>query len=121
MIHRLWVRCVRVALDAAVTYKVHAGLALMWLLLIVPTWYFWRTSLFWVAFISLYANFVSHWGAGQAALAQLVAGRAEDVAGEARSEAVRVAELLQVQSIREFRCAADQMNRIEQAVTREGD
>jgi hypothetical protein len=114
---RAWLRAVLAAKNAALTFRVHFCLAAMWMLLVIPTWYLWRTSLFWIAFISLYANFVSHWGAGQAALAQLVAGRAEIVAGEARTEAVRVAELLATQSLREFHCAAEQMTRIEKAVT----
>jgi hypothetical protein len=63
--------------NAPAMYKTHIMLAGMWLLLTFPTWYLWRYSLFWVAFISLYANFVSHWGAAQAARAEIVAGRAE--------------------------------------------
>jgi hypothetical protein len=73
------------------TYKIHAYLAVTWMLLVIPTWYLWRTSIFWIAFISLYANFVSHWGAWQAVRAELVAGRAEQ-------EAKRVAALVAVEN-----------------------
>jgi hypothetical protein len=86
---QLWAWMQALAMNANVTYKVHAVSAVIWLLLVIPTWYLWRNSLFWIAFISLYANFVSHWGAYQAALAQLVAGRAE-VAAKAAVEIVRL-------------------------------
>jgi hypothetical protein len=114
----VWGRISGAANDATVTYRVHACLAGMWIALVIPTWYLWRTSLFWVAFISLYANFVSHWGAWQAVRAEIVAGRAEEVAGGAREKAVEVAAALEVQSMKEFRCAAEQMKRIEDGVDR---
>lgn len=77
--------------NASTMYRTHLMLAVTWMLMTFPTWYLWRTSLFWVAFISLYANFVSHWGAAQAARAEIVAGRAE-------KEAKRVAALVAAQA-----------------------
>jgi len=45
----------------------HLVLAIVWAALVVPTLLFWRSSLLWIAFMSLYANFVGHWSAYQAA------------------------------------------------------
>lgn len=39
--------------------------------LLVPTLLFWRDSLLWVIAMSLYANFVGHFSAWQAARAEL--------------------------------------------------
>lgn len=74
---RLWSYLVRQVNDATTTYKIHACLALAWILAIIPAWYLLRNSLFFVIAVSVYANFVSHWGAWQAVRAELVAGRAE--------------------------------------------
>lgn len=41
-----------------------------WALLLVPTLLWWRDSILWVSFMSLYANIASHWGAAQAAEAE---------------------------------------------------
>jgi len=86
------------AMNANVTYKVHAAAAAIWLLLMIPTTTTWRQSILWVGLISCYANFVSHWGAYQAALAQLVAGRAEQAAKDAvegvRRDAVKDTDML---------------------------
>jgi hypothetical protein len=71
------------------TYRMHAALAVAWLLMVIPSWFLWRTSIFWITLISLYAIFVSHWGAAQSARAELVAGRAEQAAKQA-VEVVRV-------------------------------
>lgn len=48
---------------------VHRGLAVSWLLLAIPTLLWWRHSILWVAFMSLYANVASHWAAAEAAKA----------------------------------------------------
>lgn len=45
----------------------HKWATIGWALLAVPTVLWWRNSLFWVAFMSLYANIASHWAAYQAA------------------------------------------------------
>lgn len=36
----------------------------------VPTLLWWRDSILWIAFMSLWANVASHWGAAQAAEAE---------------------------------------------------
>lgn len=45
----------------------HRTVAVLWLLLAIPTLLWWRQSILWVAFMSLYANVASHWAAAQAA------------------------------------------------------
>lgn len=42
----------------------------VWALLAIPTVLFWKESILWVAFMSLYANFVGHFGAYEAAKAE---------------------------------------------------
>jgi hypothetical protein len=88
-----------VMVNASIMYRVHYGLAFMWLLLMWPTTTSWKNSILWVGLISCYANFVSHWGGGQAALSQLVAGRAEGAAAKVgetvRRGAVKDTEMLQ--------------------------
>lgn len=53
--------------------RVHLILASVWALLVIPTLVWWRESIFWVAFMSLYANFVGHFSAWQAAKAEEMA------------------------------------------------
>lgn len=52
----------------------HRIVAVAWLLLAIPTLLWWRNSILWVAFMSLYANVASHWAAAQAAEAEEHAG-----------------------------------------------
>lgn len=54
--------------------KVHLAATVTWLLLGIPTVIWWKQSILWVAIMSLYANFVGHFSAYQAA-------RAEDANG----------------------------------------
>jgi hypothetical protein len=75
-----------------ITYRLHAYGAVTWMILVIPSWYLWRNSIFWVIFISLYANFVSHWGAWQAVRAELVAARAE-MAAQLAAAVVAAADL----------------------------
>lgn len=50
--------------------RIHlAGMA-VWGCLAVPTVLLWRESILWVAFMSLYANFVGHWSGYDAARAE---------------------------------------------------
>jgi hypothetical protein len=42
----------------------------LWAALLVPTLLWWRDSILWVAAMSLYANFIGHWSAYQAARAE---------------------------------------------------
>jgi len=48
----------------------HLVMTVVWALLLVPTLMWWRESILWVAFMSLYANVVGHWSAYQAARAE---------------------------------------------------
>lgn len=50
--------------------RVHLTLAIVWLILMVPTVTIWQDSILWVGIISVYANFVSHWGAYQGSKAE---------------------------------------------------
>ncbi len=77
MLRSLWSRLTRYANDATITYKVHAWAMLTWALLVIPSWYLWRNDLFWVIFISLYANFATHWSSWQGVRAELAGLRAE--------------------------------------------
>lgn len=52
---------------------VHRIMAVVWALLAIPTLLWWRESILWVAFMSLYANFVGHASAAEAAEAKLEA------------------------------------------------
>lgn len=47
--------------------RAHLALTLIWASLSIPTVLWWRESILWVAFISLYANMVGHWSAFQSA------------------------------------------------------
>lgn len=40
---------------------VHRCLMGVWLVLLVPTIVWWRSSVVWLVFMSWYANFVGHW------------------------------------------------------------
>ncbi len=51
----------------------HFVMMIVWPLLLIPTLLFWKESVLWIAFMSLYANFVGHfsgWDAARAELAQ---------------------------------------------------
>ncbi len=48
----------------------HTVLTFVWAALAIPTLFWWRESILWVAFMSLYANIASHWSAREAAQAK---------------------------------------------------
>lgn len=50
--------------------RFHLIAAGIWAALIIPTLIWWRESIFWVAFMSLYANLVGHLSAYQGARAE---------------------------------------------------
>jgi hypothetical protein len=56
--------------------RFHFAMMIVWGLLAIPTVLLWKQSILWVAFMSLYANFVGHFSGWDAA-------RAEEKAGEA--------------------------------------
>jgi hypothetical protein len=51
----------------------HKAMTVIWIVLIIPTLLWWRESILWVAFMSLYANIATHWGAYQSARAEKAA------------------------------------------------
>lgn len=48
----------------------HMVMMIVWPLLAIPTILWWKSSVLWVAFLSLYANFAGEFGAWHAASAQ---------------------------------------------------
>lgn len=50
--------------------RFHLGMMVVWALLAVPTVLLWPSSILWVAFMSLYANFVGHFSAWQGTRAE---------------------------------------------------
>ena len=59
--------------------RLHLALVILWVALILPTFFWWRESIFWVAFLSLYANVATHWGAYEASKAKERAQYAEEM------------------------------------------
>jgi hypothetical protein len=56
------------------TAWIHAALALLWALTVIPTLLWWRDSVLWVAFMSIYAICIAHVSAMQGARAEKEAG-----------------------------------------------
>lgn len=52
--------------------KTHLLISVAWALLLIPTLLWWKNSILWVAAMSLYANFIGHLSAYQAAKAEHV-------------------------------------------------
>lgn len=64
----------------------HLGAAITWALLLVPTLLWLKSSILWVAAMSLYANVAAHWSAFQGAAAEKrVKDGQDDSEGEGRS------------------------------------
>lgn len=49
----------------------HGVMMVVWVLLVIPTLLWWKNSVLWVAFLSLYANFASEFGAWHASSTQI--------------------------------------------------
>jgi hypothetical protein len=45
----------------------HRVLQIVWLVLLIPTLTIWRESIWWIVFMSWYANEVGHWSSAEAA------------------------------------------------------
>lgn len=60
---------------AAALCRLHLALTITWALLAIPTLLWWRESILWVAFMSLYANVAAHWSAFQGTRAEREAGK----------------------------------------------
>jgi hypothetical protein len=53
--------------------RFHFIMMIVWALLAIPTVMIWKQSILWVAFMSLYANFVGHFSGWDAARAEKIA------------------------------------------------
>lgn len=51
--------------------RFHAAMTIIWFLLILPSLTIWRDSVPWVVFMSVWANVGTHFGAWQAARAEV--------------------------------------------------
>jgi hypothetical protein len=60
----------RIDLEPRILVRFHATMMAVWAGLLLPTLLFWRESILWVAFMSLYANFVGHFSAWDGARAE---------------------------------------------------
>jgi hypothetical protein len=58
--------------------RLHLVMSYVWALLVIPTLLFWKSSILWVAAMSLYANFIGPWSAYQAARAERMAAVARE-------------------------------------------
>jgi len=50
--------------------RFHLAMMVLWVVLFVPTFLYWRHSVLWVAIMSQYANFVGHFSGYDAARAE---------------------------------------------------
>ena len=50
--------------------KFHLFMMGLWAAALLPTLIWWKESILWVAFMSLYANFATHWSSYQGARAE---------------------------------------------------
>ncbi len=50
--------------------RFHFTMMTLWAIMAIPTVLFWKESILWVAFMSLYANFVGHFSGWDAARAE---------------------------------------------------
>lgn len=64
-----------------VRYRIwfHRTCSLIWIALLVPAWFFWRDSVFFVITASIYANVKSDWAASEAADDRLVMSALDEV------------------------------------------
>jgi hypothetical protein len=60
--------------------KVHGALTIGWFLLAIPAVLWWKNSVPFLVYVSVYANFVGHWSSYQAAKAEEAV---EETVGEA--------------------------------------
>jgi len=64
-----------------VTYRVwfHRISAIIWILLIIPAYLYWRDAVFFVIVASIYANVKSDWAASEAADDRKILARLDDI------------------------------------------
>lgn len=63
-------RCADVISQTMKDSQIHLILTAVWVMLIIPTLLWWRDSILWIAFMSLYANIAGHWAAYEGAKAK---------------------------------------------------
>ena len=51
--------------------KLHLVMMVVWAVALIPTLLWWRESILWIAFLSLYANWIGHFSAWDAARAEM--------------------------------------------------
>jgi hypothetical protein len=56
--------------DEHLDRKVHGALAVAWFFIAIPAVLWWRNSVPFLVYVSVYANFVGHWSSYQAAKAE---------------------------------------------------
>ena len=76
--------------------RYHAYAAWFWFAMILPSYLWFRNSVFWLIVVSLYANLATEWGAWQGVRAEVQALRAELAAALAatRAEEIRDKKML---------------------------
>lgn len=57
-------------INASVMKKFHLVMMIVWALLLIPSVLYWKDSILWVIFLSIYANFVGHLSAYSGARAE---------------------------------------------------
>ena len=65
--------------------NLHLFLTFFWLAALVPAYFFLRENIFWIIFISHYANSATHWGAWQSARAEVAVGVSTETTGAAKT------------------------------------
>jgi len=73
-------RCVGACSTPAALRRIHGWGTIVWLVLAVPAVFFWRDSVPFLVFISIYAVVVSHWSGWQAARVEVVQDEDANVA-----------------------------------------
>jgi hypothetical protein len=58
--------------------RFHYGMCILWTLLLVPSALWWKSSILWVIFMSVYAIVATHWSIAQGARAERAANKDED-------------------------------------------
>lgn len=72
--------------------RLNGGAAIVWLALIPPTILFWKQSILWVALMSIWANFATHYGAWLTSRTEVRAKNVEEAQNVESAENVERAE-----------------------------
>ena len=55
--------------------SIHKYITILWIVLIIPSLVWWRDSVPWLVFMSVWANVASHWSSWQGARAEIEASK----------------------------------------------